>query len=137
MRLRGFPSAWRAMAEELVPSSRVRETALVRLRYISVSRTTTPYPERRSVLARWRKRPPAFVPQGEGAYSAPCETSVRAFFKGLQRRRPAPSVPYLRKILESCEKRAGRKGIRATSVSLSVVMSREGLFYAAALVRLE
>jgi hypothetical protein len=28
MRLRGFPSACRALAEELVPSSRVRETAL-------------------------------------------------------------------------------------------------------------
>ena len=30
MRLRGFPSACRALAEELVPSSRVRETALAR-----------------------------------------------------------------------------------------------------------
>jgi hypothetical protein len=45
-------------------------------------------------------------------------------------------VPYLRKMLESCEKRAGRKGRRATSVSLSVVMSREGSFYDAALVRM-
>ena len=30
MRLRGFPSACRVLAEELVPSSRVRETALAR-----------------------------------------------------------------------------------------------------------
>ena len=45
-------------------------------------------------------------------------------------------MPYLRKILESCEKRAERQGKRATSVSLAVVMSREGSFYAAARVRL-
>ena len=30
MRLRGFPSACRTLAEELVPSSRMRETALAR-----------------------------------------------------------------------------------------------------------
>jgi hypothetical protein len=34
MRLRGFPSACCALAEELVPSSRVRETALVRSSFI-------------------------------------------------------------------------------------------------------